>query len=71
MNMRKADKAQVTWDAEKKVWRVRIQIGEEVIKRPAGKTPPDAADDALRSLAVKTAEDEGYELDPAQVTITR
>ena len=69
--MRKADKAKVTWDADKKVWRVRIQIGEEVIKRPAGKTPPDAADDTLRSLAVKMTEDEGYELDPAQVTITR
>ena len=69
--MRNADKAQVAWDAGKKVWRVRIQIGEEVIKRPAGKTPADAGDDALRTLAVKTAEDEGYELDPAQVTITR
>ena len=69
--MRNADKAQVAWDSEKKVWRVRIQIGEEVIKRPAGKTPADAADDDLRSLAVKTAEDEGYELDPAQVTISR
>ena len=69
--MRKVDKAQVTWDADKKVWRVRIQIGEEVIKRPAGKTPADAADDALLSLAVKMAADEGYELDPAQVTIMR
>jgi hypothetical protein len=69
--MTKVDKAQVTWDAEKKMWRVRMQIGEEVIKRPAGKTPADAADDTLRSLAVKTAQDEGYELDPAQVTITR
>jgi hypothetical protein len=69
--MRNADKAQVAWDSEKKVWRVRIQIGEEVIKRPAGKTAADADDDALRSLAVATAADEGYGLDPAQVTITR
>jgi hypothetical protein len=69
--MRDADKAQVAWDSDKKVWRVRIQIGEEVIKRLAGKTPADAADDALRSLAVEIATDEGYGLDPAQVTITR
>jgi len=69
--MRNADKAQVAWDSGKKVWRVRIQVGEEVIKRPAGKTPADATDDALRSLAVEIAADEGYGLDPAQVTITR
>jgi hypothetical protein len=69
--MRNADKAEVAWDSDKKLWRVRIQIGEEVIKRPAGKTPADAPDDALRSLAVEIAADEGYGLDRAQVTITR
>ncbi len=71
--MIKADSAAVQWDPQKKTWRVRIQIGEEVIKRPAGdhKVPHDAADEKLRTLAVQTAQGDGYELDPAAVTIAR
>jgi hypothetical protein len=69
--MRKADQAQVTWDTGKKVWRIRIRIGEEVIKRPADKTRLDVAEDVLRSMVVKVAQDEGYDLDPSHVTITR
>jgi hypothetical protein len=69
--MIKADHAEVTWNADKKVWQVRIQIGEEVIKRPAEKTAPDVAEETLRSMAVKVASEEGYALEPANVTITR
>ncbi len=71
--MMKADSAAVSWDADKKTWRVRIQVGEEVIKRPATdhKVKRDAGDDALRALAVETASGDGYELDPASVTIQR
>ncbi len=71
--MIKADSATVQWDPQKKTWRVRIQIGEEVIKRPAGdrKVSKDAPDEKLRTLAIETAENDGYELDPAAVTITR
>ena len=68
--MTKAAQAQVNWDSQKKSWQVRIQIGEEVIKRPA-KAPADAADETLRSLAVTLVKDEGYEIDPSQVTIVR
>ena len=70
--MIKADAAQVSWDAHKKTWTVRIQIGEEVLKRPAGKkVPRDAADEQLRSLAIDTAHGDGYEIEPATVTIQR
>ncbi len=69
--MLKAEKASVTWDAEKKVWHVRVQIGEEVIKRPLAKTPHDADEATLRGKAVETASDEGYEVQPSQVDIRR
>ncbi|MGE5569066.1 MAG: hypothetical protein ACM3S5_08525 [Rhodospirillales bacterium] len=71
--MIKADSADVHWDPQKKTWRVRIRFGEEAIKRPAKdhKIPRDAADEALRNLAVQTARGDGYELDPATITISR
>jgi hypothetical protein len=71
--MIKADSAAILWDPQKKTWRVRIQIGEEVIKRPAGdrKIPHDIPDDKLRTLAVETAAGDGYDLDAAAVTIAR
>ena len=69
--MLKADKAAVNWEAAKKRWVVRLQSGEEVIKRPAPKTPRDANDDVLRTLAIKTAQEEGYELDATSVTVGR
>jgi hypothetical protein len=69
--MLRADSAKVQWDAGKKRWHVDIQVGAEVIKRPCPKSPPETAEDALRSLAVATARDEGYELDSASVAIVR
>lgn len=69
--MTRADSATVTWDAQKKRWICRIQIGAEVIRRAAEKVSRDAPEDDLRSVAVKTATDEGYELDPARVTVAR
>ena len=69
--MLKAEKATVNWDSAKKQWHVRVQIGEEVIKRALSKTPQDASEDILRSRAVETAKDEGYEVDAAQVAIQR
>jgi len=68
--MTKAAQAQVSWDSQKKSWQIRIQMGEEVIKRPA-KAAADAADDTLRSLAVTIAQDEGYEIDASKVTVVR
>lgn len=69
--MAKADNAQVTWETQKKGWQIRIQVGAEVIRRPASKTGQDANEELLRSMAVKVAQDEGYDLDPAKVTISR
>jgi hypothetical protein len=68
--MIRADSATVNWDSAKKAWQVRLKIGEEVIKR-ACKVSQDTADERLRSLALETARDEGYELDSAHVVVTR
>ena len=69
--MIKADKAKVGWDADKKRWSVRIQVGEEVVKRPLPKSPRDAGEEVLRSFAIQTAKDDGYEVDPQVVDIAR
>lgn len=71
--MTRADKAEVTWgEQDKKGWTVRIHVGAEVIKRHPSKAPGREADEAaVRWLAVATAEDEGYQLDPEKVEIRR
>jgi hypothetical protein len=69
--MLQADTAKVQWDPGKKKWLVMIQVGAEVIKRPLPKHPDGEEDAALRSIAVQTAQDEGYSLDPARVSIQR
>lgn len=61
------DRVEVSWDAVKSKWLVRIGSGEEVIRRHFD-LPKDADDQTLRSSAQKTVEDEGYE--PAVMTIT-
>ena len=69
--MVEVNQAAVTWDADKKHWVIRFQIGAEVIKRPGLKTARDADDESLRSLAVKIAQDDGYQLSPTAVTVSR
>ena len=66
----RADRVEVSWDANKSKWLVRIQSGEEVIRRYCD-LPKGADDSALRSAAQKTVQDEGYELDSANMTIKR
>jgi hypothetical protein len=68
--MLKATSAKVDWNPEKKQWHVEISIGAEVIKRWV-KNPHETGDDSLRSLALETAKDEGYELDAGHVTVVR
>jgi hypothetical protein len=66
----RADSVEVSWDADKSNWLVRIITGEEVIRRHC-KAPKDSDEQALRSLGQKTAQDEGYESQPTQVSIRR
>jgi hypothetical protein len=64
------DSVEVSWDAQKSKWLVRIVNGDEVIRRhiEGGK---DAAEPALRTAAQKTVQDEGYEADAAQISIKK
>ncbi len=64
------DRVEVLWDAAKSKWLIRIETGEEVIRRHC-EVPKNADDQTLRSAVQKTVEDEGYELDPASVGIRR
>ena len=66
----RADRVEVSWDSNKSKWLVRLQSGEEVIRRHCD-LPRDAEENALRSAAQKTVQDEGYELDSANMTIQR
>lgn len=65
-----ADRVDISWDQNKSKWQVRIQSGEEVIRRYCD-LPKGADDNALRSAAQKTVQDEGYQLDSVDVTIKR
>ena len=60
-----ADSAKVEWNTRKKHWEVHILVGAEVIKRPIPKNISGEA--ALKTQAVATARDEGYEVNPEQV----
>ncbi len=66
----RADSVEVSWDAVKSSWLVRIQIGEEVVRRHC-KLPQNADETALRSAANETLKDEGYETDGTAVKIAR
>jgi len=61
-NAMHADRVEVSWDASKSNWLVRIMTGEEVIRRHC-KVPKDADEQTLRSVAKKTVQEEGYEPD--------
>jgi hypothetical protein len=66
--MLRADQAKITWNSDKKHWEVRIWVGGEVVKRAlAGAAQADEA--ALKTQALAIAQDEGYTLDPANVSI--
>jgi len=66
----RADRVEVSWDANKKTWVVRIQAGEDVIRRNCD-VPEAAMEPAIRLAAQQTTRDEGYEADIMQVTIHR
>jgi hypothetical protein len=64
------DRVEVLWDAAKSKWLIRIETGEEVIRRHCD-VPKNADDQALRSAVQKAVEDEGYELDLTSISIRR
>jgi len=64
------DRVEVSWEAGKSKWLVRIVNGDEVIRRlfDAGR---DADEQTLRTAAQKTVQDEGYEADPALISLKK
>jgi hypothetical protein len=66
----RADRVEVSWDATKSNWLVRIEAGEEVIRRHCTMSK-NADEQALRLAVGKTVEDEGYESDLSQMIIRR
>jgi hypothetical protein len=65
-----ADRVEVSWDAAKSQWLVRIASGEEVIRRHC-KMPKDASEQSILSAAQQTVKDEGYEAAPTGISIRR
>jgi hypothetical protein len=66
----RADSIEVSWDNAKSKWMVRIQAGEEVIRRHCD-LAKNADEKALRQAAQDTLKDEGYDLDSSPITIRR
>jgi hypothetical protein len=66
----KADRVDVSWDAAKGKWVVRVEVGSEVIRRYCDK-PKDADEQVLRTAAEKTVIDEGYEFDLTSIAVRR
>jgi hypothetical protein len=56
----KADRVEISWDSQKSNWLVRIEAGEEVVRRHLAR-PRETPEPTLRAAAQKIAEDEGYE----------
>ena len=64
----RADRTEVSWDAEKSKWQIRIVVGEEVIRRYCD-LPQTASETDLRAAAQKTLTDEGFDSDGGAITI--
>ncbi len=64
----KADRVEISWDEQKSKWLVRIVVGEEVIRRYCNDAK-NADHETLRASATATASNEGYQVDPAAVTV--
>lgn len=65
-----ADRVEVSWDQNKSQWLVRVVVGEEAIRRHCS-LPRNADDAALRTTALETARDEGYDAEPSALQIRR
>lgn len=65
----KADRVEVSHDVKENLWLIRIQVGDEVIRRRCHE-PKDADEETLRDAAVKTVADEGYTIDPLNIVFS-
>jgi hypothetical protein len=66
----KADRVNVSWDAQKRKWMVRLEAGAEVIRRYCDH-PKDADEQTLRAAATQTVKDEGYDFESANIGVSR
>jgi hypothetical protein len=66
----RADNVEVSWDNAKSKWLVRIQAGEEVIRRHCD-LAKNADEKALLAAAQQTLKDEGYEPDSTAINVRR
>jgi hypothetical protein len=66
----RADRVEVSWDSQKSDWVIRMQSGDEVIRRHYS-APKDADEKTLRAKAAETVKDAGYEANDAVITISR
>lgn len=66
----RADNVEVSWDNAKSKWLVRIQAGEEVIRRHCD-LAKNTDEQALRAAAQQTLKDEGYDVDSATINVRR
>jgi hypothetical protein len=66
----RADSVELSWDSAKSDWVIRIQSGDEVIRRHC-KAPKEADEKTLRAKAEETVRDEGYEANAGAVSIKR
>ena len=64
----KADRVEVSRDQQKNKWLIRIIVGEAVIRRYCDEAK-NADEAALRRSAAKTAADEGYQVDSADIVV--
>ncbi len=66
----RADAVEVSWDSDESSWIVRIEAGEQVIRRHC-KLPKNTDEDSLLLGAQQTLADEGYNPDGAPVSVFR
>jgi hypothetical protein len=64
----RADRVEVSWNADKHKWLVRIEVGSEVIRRHCD-IPQNTDEEKLRNAAVQTVADEGYQVDLSRIVV--
>ncbi|HEU5409998.1 MAG TPA: hypothetical protein VFU57_03185 [Candidatus Acidoferrales bacterium] len=64
----RADRVEISWDNEKSDWLIRIEAGEEVVRRHCD-LPRNADETMLRTAAQKTVKDEGYDAAPSSMIL--